>query len=80
MLGISFDGSLALIFARFGSDDYFSVIVLLLLKRDGRIANCKYERATRTIYTPLPAFARRARDTLMRRANRRVGENGRQQT
>jgi len=80
MLGISFDGSLALIFARFGSDDYFSAVALLLLTRDERIANFKDERATRIIYTPLPAFARRARDTVMRRANRRAGENGRQQT
>src|SRR5439155_20329570 len=41
-----------------------------------RIAIFKDDRATQTIYTPLPAFARRARDTVMRRANRRVGEMG----
>jgi hypothetical protein len=57
--GISFDGSLTLIFARSGSDDLFFGFVVLL-----------------AIYTPLPAFARLARDTVMRRANRRVGEMG----
>ena len=66
-----------LIFARSGSgDDFFLVIVLLLLMRDRTDRIFKDEHATRPIYTPLLAFARRARDTVTRRANRRVGEMG----
>src|SRR5438876_11728798 len=58
------------------SNDYFFARRSLAAEACGADREFQGDRAARTIYTPLPAFARMARDTVMRRANRRVGEMG----